>query len=1214
MAFLDVVIHHEGDDISNQNVSYNREHVICTGIGSLELTVPLSIGRDFHPWDTIEIWENGNKVTPFYISSAKRDGAKGTITIQAQDTSKRLTDYFVTDTYLIDYLSYSKYWIELFLNEVGIEFGYLEDSTGVPLSNNTSLGFDSAYNIILTLLQQSGWYMFFDENGKAWIGELNKDMHDPDHTITNAVVMGIEREQDDERLRNRAVVWGNTNPVYGEVFVDISVHTPYNYDLDDKRAVVYANSSIFSNEQALELAQLLLKEFTKIKDEKVILLPNDYAIDVGDTAFLDVRGWSGTGLITTLVSSLSDKGLIYTLTIDEHCPRLFTFFSTMPPTISGFPVFVGTWGDGIWTRQVDDTTWYNSSTGLENLFIKDLFIKDGIFAATAGDGYLYARNLNNSWVKYLHPDLREIDGTVITAAGLQAEICSINPSNTIIAGYNTTVSGAASRSFILERDSLSNLITVDQVVVGGESNARIIDLEAGDGYNIVSVVKETVASGVGPGATGLGYRTINMFEGDDGRILLPPDTNSYSYGPPLGYTSSSTFYTGATGGSLIISSIIVEDDQKIWYLTINGLVLLDAVSGSSNKYSFITPSEWPTSPSEHKIQGVIRRKDSNTFTIVVFYGLTGETLHLRHYELTLSTSTLTQIVYNTVSTNAFNIRDNIIGGGLIEEHLVIQYWYEDTSPSPNEYVSKVINYSLTSHGLSNIEFDRFIKTSARGYKTVCSGDEIICLSAAVTYDGSRTLNCIGIIDPNGPIVASADVAFYRVGRFGSAGTGLINIGTLEADENSVIDTINSRLYQSGYGAADTTFGDAYVRYAVSLTRRECPVGGDQLSYYWAYGFSSYIRFPLGSAITHETGEVNYHDSFDDSTGSHGTVKSVDRAFFGLNWTHFNTIYSRYGNPYFISHIFSAGAVVLNDATNGSKLADVPDIGVTGSLIAKDDLDGSILTTFNTSPEGIGRTSGWSSVKSFDTSTKLTGTNTTSFYVTQDFVIEAAASTLSNNVRVWRYADPTPSVQPYGVYKHTHALSISGSTASDLATQQTQGNFELLYLSTVPLKVEISKGAPTVIYSIPAIGSSTNSILAASISNAPSSFYEHTEDKQVWEAKVFDLSNPSQFPTTSGVFTETDFERYIGIVNTQGLFASKYDLTTPWVKMANASGVTIPVNHLETTNYHPSGTYFFYSYSGAANFFQKNPTESVWRDYSAGLPSSEITIIRCDDLI
>ena len=81
-----------------------------------------------------------------------------------------------------------------------------------------------------------------------------------------------------------------------------------------------------------------------------------------------------------------------------------------------------------------------------------------------------------------------------------------------------------------------------------------------------------------------------------------------------------------------------------------------------------------------------------------------------------------------------------------------------------------------------------------------------------------------------------------------------------------------------------------------------------------------------------------------------------------------------------------------------------------------------------------------------------------------------------------------------------------------------------------------------------------------------------------------------------------------------MYASKYDLTTPWVKMANASGVTIPVNHLETTNYHPSGTYFFYSYSGAANFFQKNPTESVWRDYSAGLPSSEITIIRCDDLI
>ncbi|MHA2046869.1 MAG: hypothetical protein ACW99G_18925, partial [Candidatus Thorarchaeota archaeon] len=267
MGTLNVIVKHDGVDISSSTISYDRDHQICTGIGTLDMVVPLNISRTFSPWDVIEIWENGNKKAKFFIDSTAEDAANGIIQIKATDASKKLSDYFIIESYTIDYLSYGRTWIEKFLDEAGVSYTFTVSGNGSPLSNNTSLGYDSAFNTITTLLQQSGWYMYFNDAGTAIIGDLNKDVSDPDHTIDASDFVDIQRELDDDRLRNRAVVWGNSNPTYGEVFVDISVPTPWNYDAQDKRAVVLSNSSIYNNAQALSLAQKLLNEFTQIKDE-----------------------------------------------------------------------------------------------------------------------------------------------------------------------------------------------------------------------------------------------------------------------------------------------------------------------------------------------------------------------------------------------------------------------------------------------------------------------------------------------------------------------------------------------------------------------------------------------------------------------------------------------------------------------------------------------------------------------------------------------------------------------------------------------------------------------------------------------------------------------------------------------------------------------------------------------------------------------------------
>ena len=100
---MSVTVEHDSTDITNWVISYDREHDICTGVASLELIVPSASGRTFHPWDVIEVWENGNKKGKFYVSDLEEDSKTGIINIACDDESKKLTDYFITESYLIDY-------------------------------------------------------------------------------------------------------------------------------------------------------------------------------------------------------------------------------------------------------------------------------------------------------------------------------------------------------------------------------------------------------------------------------------------------------------------------------------------------------------------------------------------------------------------------------------------------------------------------------------------------------------------------------------------------------------------------------------------------------------------------------------------------------------------------------------------------------------------------------------------------------------------------------------------------------------------------------------------------------------------------------------------------------------------------------------------------------------------------------------------------------
>lgn len=1244
MGILNVVVKHDGTDISNSTISYNREHDICSGVGTLELLVPLNISRTIKPWDVIEIWENGNKKAKFYVDSTSEDAAAGIIRIKATDGSKKLTDYFIVDSYTVDYLSYGRYWIEKFLTEAGISYTFTVTGNGSPLSNNTGLGFDSAFNTITTLLQQSGWYIYFNNNGTAIIGDLNKDVNDPDHSIDSGDISVVARELDDERLRNRAVVWGNTNPTYGNVFVDISVPTPWNYDSLDKRAVVLSNSSIYSNDQALSLAQMMLKEFTQIKDEKTLLVVNDYNLQLGEILKVTTKYWAGRGLITGLTATMDRNGLVYEVVINKKCPRLFTFFSNFPPTEEGFYVYIGTAGDGIWRKYVTSSTWGNDSSGLEDLNIKDLAIRNGNFATIAEDGFLYTRSSElASWSKYTPPNLRDVSGVTYSNMDLRAVACSTDMNDNIVVGYNYVPSGimasgvvGSGMSWVLQLTGAQTLVRAEQVVISGGAGPdnniySIYDLESTGEYNIISVSGIAPASGyIAQGVDeylrrGAGYRTVSM---SSFNAAVPPDSKCLNRGFGYGDTPSSEVLYVPNVALTYKSSLICDPDgYTFWYTGwksgVGYLCKTDMNALSASYWTFTPPAEW-TAAGFDEVEFLIRHKTTNTFDIVAIVSDTT----MYHYSYTIGDSTLTSL------SNSAKAPGSAYGGaGLIGGQVIMGYWFSNTVHA------KILN--LTSSTYSDVDVYTGMGAGYSGLNGGVSlfstGDSIIWgLTYIVGTDLYDFPHC-PIGPATKPKTAELWAVGYRITDYGGSGiigpTLIKSIPTYDGSEGWGDETTHY-IYFNGFTevnmtsvAVNTNLRSAYVITPVNVLQQPCSTASyphfDEaysMVIQWTSmsinyeKWTGYIREDLG--YTPEDGGLDWFqkDPEDISIGGAGIsfTGSVGR-YTSPGWTMHGHIGGIFANDYW--KIFrNAPAFAAGFGFDYfSDFLDCADFGVEiAAQGTMDDLTGQLAAG---APGGYVGTylvefPRWDWECPYPTRVAIP---TNSYvWLTQIYGVYRGYS-------IFKLGKALYDDFPMGtILKHTSTTEIGDKiTATDESLEQTLGIFEVIKTTQYPCKVDIAQGAPTVIYNIPPDDGTTSIDFAATIQNEEDTFYTHADPKPVFESRVFSLPKPGTFPTISGTFNPKDYERYVGISNREGILASEYYLDTPWVNMVTvASGVAVSglITHFETTNYVPEGTYFFYTVSGVKSFYQKDPESSYWQDFSATLPDAPITIIRVDDYI
>jgi hypothetical protein len=475
---------YKGNDISGDCLSYERNHVLCDGIGTLRMSTTLN-AYTFEPYEVITIEEDGHTKGKYYIVSIDGLVPENITQVTAQDASKRLSDYFVWEvTESGDAPTYTKDWIEKYLGEAGVSYAFDVSGSGTIVSNNMSFGRQSAMEIITELLKQSGWYLHTDSGGTVRIGKITIDMTNPAGYFDDTDIIRIDTAANDTSLRNQVTVWGNGNPVTGDyVFAKLYTPTPWDRDALDIRKVGINVAGVREDSTAAGIASQILKETTKLTYIKTVDLTGFRNIHIGDTAFIESDYFTGGGIVTTISCKVNggSGGAVTTLTLDERCERMVGYYDF------GDYVYVGTNGGGIWRKHIRyDHTWEDYSQGLSNLVIPDLSINEGVFACVDGLGNLYTRYSSEAaWVKFSSTN-RFVDetGTLYSIADVSCVACTINRyTNHVMAVFNLT--GQVS-------PFVSMGVTYYQVV--GSPRSWVVDMTSRNTYTVTMITVDVLGA------------------------------------------------------------------------------------------------------------------------------------------------------------------------------------------------------------------------------------------------------------------------------------------------------------------------------------------------------------------------------------------------------------------------------------------------------------------------------------------------------------------------------------------------------------------------------------------------------------------------------------------------------------------------------------------------------------------------------------------------
>jgi len=466
-------------DITEDVLRYTRDAAICEGTRNINVEVA-NTGRAYTNWDSLTLWENTHKVGKFYIREIQRKH-DNSIVLSCQDSSLKLIDHFEERIWNPGYVSNAKYWISLWLDRIGgISYNFKSSGSGAILNKDLTFGRDTTYNLIVPLLQQSNWYMMFDEDDILQIGELDVDTKTVSEYFDETDITDIAFIKSDKQSRNRVVVWGGRDLVTDTWITGVAESDAgWQIDSNDDRTVVISSNAIRNYGSAYYTANKLLNDVIALSKEKIFTTTGFRNRKVGDYVYVSSRVYHGTGLITD-ISVVADKvgGYSTEITLDRLCPRLFAFFSW-----DGY-VYVGTRGGGVYRKPLETSTWSSYNSGLSSLYIKDLYIKNGNFVCVTDEGDAYRSTVAlNYWIKISPGQFTDSEDNIFEEEEIKAKACTIDDDGTLIVGYTEPDSGI---SWMLHYNIFSGITRKIQIIIDGETYFPIKDIDNNGEITVIS--------------------------------------------------------------------------------------------------------------------------------------------------------------------------------------------------------------------------------------------------------------------------------------------------------------------------------------------------------------------------------------------------------------------------------------------------------------------------------------------------------------------------------------------------------------------------------------------------------------------------------------------------------------------------------------------------------------------------------------------------------
>lgn len=365
-------------DVSSYLLKITRNQNYCSVSQEFTLELDISYPNTIDPYAEVVIYEEGTKVLTGFAALIEKSAPNATISIKGHDTYKRAMDFFVSDRFTTGERQAVRYWIEFFLDMCGLSYSFTSGN-GPFVVADQEMGLDKVSNLIDVLLPYAGWYGKVDANGVCVFGKVSKTFSgitiiQEDSILTD----GFDKSYD--KTRNVALVFGGvdtSNNDFELVFAKAKAKSSF---LPVDQTVVVGNSLIGDQESAQKFANDLIKEFSKPNYIKKLQIVGNPLVKVAQNIEVFSDMFTGTALITTFTSSFSDAGYVMDLTLDDFCPRLTA--SIRQQEI----LYAGTAGSGVWKTSIYADNWVSISNGLDNLYVNDLSVDEGLFIAATPSG------------------------------------------------------------------------------------------------------------------------------------------------------------------------------------------------------------------------------------------------------------------------------------------------------------------------------------------------------------------------------------------------------------------------------------------------------------------------------------------------------------------------------------------------------------------------------------------------------------------------------------------------------------------------------------------------------------------------------------------------------------------------------------------------------------------------------------------------------------